>query len=189
MAREEKGTPDTEEEKVSKQYYYKVCPRCGAKSHIDNMYCVKCGGSIDAKSGLHKTDIDPGLTRSNLDHPNGCPSCGLGCRYCFSFSVKKPHLKARCEHCEQTRAVCCIKARKLPTLIEEVNKTLTQPLSVAEIFAGKAGNYKVIREEFDDLYALEVGKCWSHCKEPAAMPEAVESAALPFEVIHKRAAG
>jgi ribosomal protein L40E len=167
MTREKKNMPTIKPEK----YYYKVCPRCGAKSHIDNGYCVKCGGSIEMKSGFHKMDIDTGLTRSNLDHPKGCPSCGSGCRYCFSFGMKIPHLKAYCEHCEKNMAVCCKKARKLPTLIETVNKATELQLSVTEIFAGKAGDFKKIREVFNELYAEEVEKCWSHCKEEALLFE------------------
>jgi ribosomal protein L40E len=139
MAREEKGNAGNGAEK---RYFYKLCPRCGAKSHLDNMYCVKCGRLTEApgtRPTVYVTETDPEVKRSNLDHPAGCPSCGLECRYCFSFSAKEPHFKANCRYCEGTRKACCAKARKLPVTADE------------------------------GLYGEEIGKCRSHCGEASGI--------------------
>jgi ribosomal protein L40E len=112
MAREEKGAADAPERK----YYYSVCKNCGAKLHIDNMICGRCGkrykdfGEIPT---LYVTDEDPGVYRHNLDFPEGCPACAASCGYCYSFGAPFPSPKAGCGECGKWRAACCKKARRL----------------------------------------------------------------------------
>jgi hypothetical protein len=161
---------DKDDQPKEKKYFYKLCPRCGAKAHIDNDFCVKCGAPMrnpGAREPVYSVDTDPEVSRSNLDYAAGCPACGLGCRYCFSYSTKTPHEKANCAYCERTRKVCCMKARKLPWLTDVIPQ-----LSLTEIFAGKAGNVKIIREEFTGMYMEKVAECWSHCKEASEIKKA-----------------
>ena len=153
--------PATDPEKGREEYYYyKICPRCGAMAHIDNLHCPKCGRRLKEPGGIetvHKTGTDPGLSRSNLDHPEGCPSCGEGCRRCFSFGIKEPHPKARCRRCEKNMAACCLKARKLPLFFE-----MFPGMTVTEVMTGKAGNYRMLLEEFGKMLGEKILLCHSH---------------------------
>jgi ribosomal protein L40E len=131
----------------SKTYYYKICPHCGTRAHIDSVNCLKCGGRMRAPGGieaLHSTPVDPGVKRINLDHPRGCPACGGGCGYCWSFGLKEPSEKAQCKFCAPARAVCCLKARKLPVIFDVMPE-----LTMAGIMGGVKREYvsRVKREE------------------------------------------
>jgi hypothetical protein len=148
---------------AGKTYYYKRCPHCWAPAHVDNTYCGKCKKALTepgAVQTFYKTEVDPDLPRFNLDHPNGCPSCGLGCHWCYSFGEKKPSEKARCDICDKARAVCCIKSRKLPTITDAMPE-----LSVREFIYDGSEDMKKIREAWAELFAEKVGECWSHNKE------------------------
>jgi hypothetical protein len=99
------------------KYWYSVCKHCGARLHIDNLYCEKCGRryrDIGESGTLYETSEDPKLRRFNLDHPEGCRVCAAWCGWCYSFGVAVPDKKAKCHECGKTRAACCKKARKLP---------------------------------------------------------------------------
>jgi hypothetical protein len=157
-----------------KTYYYKVCPHCGAWSHIDNVYCAKCGKEMEGAGGiatLHSTIIDPGVKRMNLDHPKGCPACGGGCGYCWSFSVKEPSVKAPCGHCEKTRAACCINARKLPSLSE-----MLPGATLEALITGRLGEYMENRGLSEEIYSERVERCHAHVRLAPVQAELTEAA-------------
>lgn len=157
--------PATDPEKGREEYYYyKICPRCGAMAHIDNLHCPKCGRRLKEPGGIetvHKTGTDPGLSRSNLDHPEGCPDCKGGCRYCFSFGVKKPHPKAHCDHCERDMKVCCLKARKLPVLLDLLPDL---GLPIAKVLESRPANADLF-DEFEKMLTEKISECRSHVEE------------------------
>ena len=160
-----------------KKYYYKKCPHCGSASHIDNLYCPKCKKRMreGVAEKIYPTETDPELGRSNIDHPDGCPACGGNCRYCFSFGVKTPHPKAHCEHCEKDMKVCCLRARKLPSMFDALAEAFPG-VSTEEIITGKVGPFKAMLEEFNEMLSEKIRECWSHVR---AMKEL--TAGLPFE--------
>jgi ribosomal protein S27AE len=158
---------------AAKKHYYKICPHCGTMAHIDNLYCGKCKKTMKEPGGVERyreTEIEPDLRRHNLDYPKGCPSCGLGCGYCYSYGAEKPDEKARCERCEQARKVCCLKARKLPVLSQ-----VLPDVSFADFIRGQSEEWKEKRAVWHELYAEEVEKCWAHIK---AMSELFEKKAV-----------
>jgi ribosomal protein L40E len=151
-----------------KKYYYKVCPHCGARVHLDAEYCARCGKRAGGAKAVYSSETDPGLERPNLDHPAGCPACGLGCQYCFSYGWKEPHPKAYCGHCGGRRADCCAAARKLPTLLDILQEA-SEETALGDILGGKTENARAIRETWAELYAKEVENCWARNKAAAEL--------------------
>lgn len=151
-----------------KKYFFKTCPHCGARVHLDAEYCARCGKRAGGAKAVYSSETDPGLERLNLDHPDGCPACGGNCRFCFSFGVKTPYPKAHCEHCEKDMKVCCLRARKLPTLLDTLQE-MSSEVSLGAILGGKTENARAIRETWAKLYAKEVENCWAHNKAAAEL--------------------
>jgi hypothetical protein len=135
-------------------YFYKICPACGAKSHLENDYCLKCKRRIEG-GAVYNTENDPGVTRANLDYPGGCCECGEGCRWCFSFGMKEPSQKAFCGGCGKARAECCARARMLPILTD-----VMPDFSMSEILKGAAGDYKTIQETLKEMLNEAARECW-----------------------------
>jgi hypothetical protein len=160
MALEDRGKAGAGAEKT---YFYKICPHCGAKSHLENDYCLKCKRRIEG-GALYKTENDPGVTRANLDYPGGCCECGEGCRWCFSFGMKNPPQKAFCGGCGKARAECCARARMLPILTDVI-----PDFSMADILKGAAGDYKTIQETLKEMLNEAARECWKRTKPPSKL--------------------
>jgi hypothetical protein len=140
--------------------YYKVCPHCGAAGHVKNEFCLKCKKSMKepGKADVWRvSNIEREYPRANLDRPEGCASCGLGCRFCFSYGVLNRSPKARCEHCEVERRVCCGKAAKLAAAVAQDLKALLDILKDSGA-----------RAEFEKMKAEKTLECWAHTKNNTA---------------------
>jgi hypothetical protein len=140
-----------------KKYYYKICPHCGAHANVDNTYCTSCKKRINAVGEiktLRESINDPALPRFNLDHPEGCQSCGRNCRYCYSFGMKKPTAKAPCYNCDKIKAACCHKARELPLITD-----IMPDISTCDILTACKEEYKEVIASYHKFFSSEVVKC------------------------------
>jgi len=73
---------------IKKTWYYRKCPRCKAKVHVDRKYCG-CAADLSAEAIFYlESQAPPKIMyeKSNLDLPNySCEICGAKCSYCASF--------------------------------------------------------------------------------------------------------
>ena len=153
-------------------YFYKICRNCGAAAHIDNLHCSKCGKRLKEPGGIetfYKTPVKPDARRMNLDHPDGCPACGAGCGYCFSFGAKEKHPKTYCGDCGRVRKDCCGRAAKLPG-VPDILPEMTVKQAIAALW-GKTEEHKIMNEEFTEMLGEKMRECWRHSKEMAELFE------------------
>jgi len=103
----EQGRPGT--------FYYRICPRCKAKAHIDRIFC-KCLFDLRETNTAYAADNDTGiLPPVNVATPEtNCERCGLKCGWCYSFSVNQKNSAGyggkNCEHASgaSPRCLCCL---------------------------------------------------------------------------------